>query len=111
MAKYYGTIGFETQDELRPGVWGPVVTERRYFGDILKNTRRWQNGQSINDDLNVSNTFSIVADPYAMDHFHTMKYIEWMGTKWKITDVDVQYPRLNLSVGGVYNANPTGPQA
>ena len=107
--KFYGVIGYcETVEEEgdRKGNWiENQVTERYYFGDVLRNTRKWDKSQndSINDDLNVNNSFSIVADAYAYNHFFAMKYVKWMGAYWKITNVEVQRPRLILTVGGVYN--------
>lgn len=103
MAKFYGVIGYVETKETAPGVWREVSEERHYRGDIIRNTRRWENGQNLNDNLNVSNQFSIVADAYAYEHFFAMRYINWMGASWKITNVEVQRPRLILTVGGVYN--------
>ncbi len=103
MAKYYGSIGYGETTEMSPGVWEEVITERKYFGDVLQFTSRWENGQGLNDDLNISNKISIVADPFAYEHFHNIRYAEWLGAKWKISNVEVAYPRLILSVGGVYN--------
>ena len=103
MAKWYGMIGFAETVETTPGVWKEQITKRPYFGDLIRNTRRLQSTDQLNDDINVSNEISIVADPFAMNNFHSMRYIEFMGAKWKVSNVDVQYPRLNLSVGGVYN--------
>lgn len=103
MAKWFGKIGFAETSETKPGVWEEVVTEREYFGDLLSRLRRFEQSQQLNDDLNISNRISIVADPYANNHFHTMRYAEFAGVKWKITSVEVQYPRLEISLGGVYN--------
>ena len=103
MAKFYGTIGYVVTDETVPGVWEEVVTERSYYGDVIKNTSRWQQTENLNDDISVSNQISIVADPFAYQHFHAMKFVRWMGTSWKITNVEVQRPRLLLTIGGVYN--------
>lgn len=103
MAKYYGAIGFANLVETNPGVWKEQIIEREYFGDLLRNTRRLQTANQLNDDINISNEISIVADPFARENFHSMRYIVFMGTKWKVTSVDVQYPRLVLTVGGVYN--------
>ena len=103
MAKFYGEIGYAETVETRPGVWTEQITKRNYFGDLIRNARRLQSSDSTNDDVVVSNEISIVADPYAYDHFHSMRYVEFMGAKWKITNVDVQHPRLILTVGGVYN--------
>ncbi len=103
MAKFYGKIGFADTVETAPGVWTEQIVERNYFGDIIRNTRRLQSSDQLNDDINISNEFSIVADPYANNNFHSMRYIEFMGAKWKITNVEDRYPRLILTVGGVYN--------
>lgn len=103
MAKFYGAIGYAVTEETKPGVWKEQITERMYFGDLTRNTRKLQSTDQLNDDINVANEVSIVADPFANENFHSMKYVEFMGAKWKITSVEVQYPRLILTVGGVYN--------
>ena len=102
--KYYGKIGYVESIETSPGVWTESkVIERVYTGDIIRNTRRRDSGENLNDDINVNNEISIVADSFANQNFHLLRYAEWMGTRWKITNVDVQPPRLILSLGGVYN--------
>lgn len=103
MAKFYGKIGYSETNETSPGVWTETIIERNYYGDLLRNFKKTQTPSTLNDDINVANEISIVADPYANQNFHLMKYVEFMGTKWKITTVEVQYPRLILSIGGVYN--------
>lgn len=103
MAKYYGKIGYATSEEVKPGVWKKRITEREYFGDVIRNTRRLQSSGNLNDNIIVSNEISIVADPFANENFHSMLYVEFMGAKWKISNVEVQYPRLILTIGEVYN--------
>lgn len=105
MAKWFGKIGFAEQVETAPGVYVNKITEREYYGDVIRNARRLQTTDQVNDDINISNEISIVADPYAMNNFHSIRWVEWMGTKWKATNVDVQYPRLTLSLGGVWNGD------
>lgn len=107
MAKFYGVIGYAILEEKNPGVWKEQVTERRYFGDLIRNTRQLQTADKLNDDVNVANEISIIADPFAYQNFYTMRYIEFMGAKWKISKVEVQYPRLILTIGGVYNGQST----
>lgn len=102
MAKFYGVIGYAETVETAPGVWTEQITEREYFGDLNRNTRRIQSADQLNDNLNVTNEISIVADPFANNHFHSMRYAELYGAKWKITNVEVQRPRLVLTLGGVY---------
>ena len=103
MAKYFGKIGYAEQVETAPGVWEEKITERQYYGDVVRNIRRLESSGNFNDNINVSMEISIVADPYAIQNFHTMRYVEFMGSLWKITSVEVNYPRLILSIGGVYN--------
>lgn len=103
MAKWFGKIGFGVTSETKPGVWTESITLREYYGDLIRNTRRLQSGDQVNDDINVSNEISIVSDPYANEHFYAIRYVEFAGAKWKVTNVDVQYPRLVLTLGGVYN--------
>ena len=103
MAKFYGVIGYAETVETRPGKWTEQITERNYYGDLTRNSRRLQSSDKINDNINISNEISIVADPFAYKNFHLMRYVEFMGAKWKITSVEVQYPRLILTIGDVYN--------
>ena len=104
MAKWYGVVGYAETVETEPGVWEEKITEMPYFGDLIRNARRLQSADyKTNDDIAVINTLSIVSDPYAMNHFHSMRYAELYGAKWKIDNVDVQPPRLILTLGGVYN--------
>lgn len=103
MAKFYGKIGYASTVETKPGVYEEQIVERSYYGDLIRNTRRLQSADQVNNDINISNEISIVADPYATNNFHTMRYAVFMGTKWKISNVEVSYPRLILTLGGVYN--------
>lgn len=84
-------------------MWEEQKTERQYSGELVKNTRRLESSGGVNDNINISNEVSIVADPYAYENFHAMRYIKFMGAKWKISNVEVRYPRLILTIGGVYN--------
>lgn len=103
MAKWYGKIGFVETLETDPGYWEEKITDHYYYGDVLRNSRRIQTSDGSNDNVNISNQFSIISDPYANENFHAIRYIEFMGTRWKVTDIEVQYPRLILTAGGVYN--------
>jgi len=103
MAKFYGKIGFATQQEIRPSVYVPVIEERTYTGDLYKNYMKQKQADSVADDFTISNDISIVADPYALNHFSSMKYVEFMGARWEVQNVMVEHPRLRISIGGVYN--------
>ena len=103
MAKFCGIIGYEVTKETEPGIYEEILIEQQYYGDVIKNSRRIQESGKVNSDITISNQFSIIADPFANHNFHSMRYIEFMGVKWRIAEVEVAYPRLILGVGGVYN--------
>lgn len=108
MSKFSGIIGFGETVETVPGVFVPTITERRrYYGDLIRNYMSIQNSNNLNDDINISNQVSVVTDSFLREHINTMKYVEFMNIKWKITNVDIQFPRLILSLGGVYNEHET----
>lgn len=113
MARFYGIVGYGQTVNQGVGVHELVITERNYYGDVVRNTRRNESGDKVNDDLSVSNSISIVSDDYANQNFFAIRYVEWAGTLWKVEDVEVQSPRLLLRLGGVYNGPkgtpPTGP--
>ena len=100
MAKWYGKVGFAETVETAPGVWEDRITERYYYGDLNRNTRRLQSADQLNDNIIITNEISIVADPYANEHFYSIRYAEFSGVPWKVTSVDVAFPRLNLTLGG-----------
>lgn len=103
MAKYYGAIGYAVTEETSPGIYEEIIKEYQYYGDVIRNTRRLNGASKVNDDITISNQISIVSDPFASNNFHMMRYATYMGSKWKITEVEVQYPRLILTLGGLYN--------
>ncbi len=103
MAKWFGKVGYADSQETSPGVWKDGIVEHSYYGDIVRNIKNLENGQKVIDDIGVTVSISIVADPYAYSNFHAIKYVEYMGNKWKVSTVDPQYPRLILALGGLYN--------
>lgn len=105
MPKYYGVIGYATIVETSPGVHEETITERCYYGDILDCNRRLEKGEVLNDNIQLRNQVSIVADAFAYNNFMDIKYIVVMGKKWKVSDVSIQSPRLILTLGGLYNGD------
>lgn len=102
--KWSGKIGFWRDDiEIRPGVYDNYIEEKSYTGDIVRNTQRWNNGESKNDNLNINNRISIIADLYLQNNLSSIKYITFMGSKWKVNSLDINYPRVVFEIGGVWN--------
>lgn len=104
--KFYGNIGFVKTIEQEAGMYHPYVSVKPYRGDVNRNIRRVKSGESINDDIVLNNEISIVADSFATENLGYMRYVEWLGQKWKIESAEIVYPRIILTLGGVYNAAP-----
>jgi hypothetical protein len=103
MAKFYGPVGYVETVETAPGVWREQITERHHYGDVIRNIRRSQSADKLTDDVVIDNEISIVVDPYAMNNLQRIRYVEFMGAKWEVSNVNIRYPRLILTLGGVYN--------
>lgn len=99
--RYYGKIGYWDTVEVKPGLFENQMIYKTYKGDVIRNYKRNQDGSKVNSDLSVNNQISIVADPYARDHFFKIKCVEWQGAVWKVSSVEVQWPRLILEIGGL----------
>lgn len=108
MNKFYGIIGFVDLKETSPGVWTPIVTERNYFGEFSKQGRQLSDANRINDNITLTESLSIIADPYALNHYHTIRYIVRGSAKWKVSGVGINYPKLELTLGGLYNEESVG---
>jgi hypothetical protein len=103
MARFYGGVGYAETKETSSGVYTDNIIERNHSGEVIRDSRHWQSGENQNDDLRLSNKISILADAFAYQNFQNIKYVNWMGTSWKVVEIDVQRPRLMLTLGGVYN--------
>lgn len=109
MGKFCGKIGFSKTIETSPGVWEEQITEHNCRGDITRSFRKNEQTGQLNDNISLSNELSIIADPFVTSCLGSIRYVTYMGVKWKVNSAEVQYPRLILSIGGVYN-DRTGPQ-
>ena len=107
MARFHGKVGYLITEDVGHGIHKERIIERPYFGDVNRQAYNWSAGSSLNDNITISNEFSIVADAFAYENLYTMKYITYLGTKWKITNANIARPRIILSIGGIYNAPHT----
>lgn len=103
MAKFYGAVGYAVSKETKPGIYQNVIKEVMYYGDVNRKSYRWENSGNINDDLSLNVEISIMADEYAYRNCSGIKYVDYMGAKWKVTSITPERPRLILSIGGKYN--------
>lgn len=105
MAKFSGKVGYIKTIETEPGVWEETAIEKQYYGDLVKDTSRYTSGESTNDNITISNSISIVADKFACENYQHMRYVTFMNAKWKISNVEIVYPRITLTLGGLYHEN------
>lgn len=106
MAKFHGFIGFAgEQTETSPGIWTEGITDKEYSGDLLRFNRRVQGSGKVNDDMTISNQISVIADAYLNENLYAARYVTFMGAKWKIESVEVDYPRMIFTLGGIYNGS------
>lgn len=106
MGKFYGIVGFVKTEENpdQPGVYEEIATEKTCYGEVIRNINRWQGtADKLNDDVTIDAQISILCNPYLLENLSYIRFIEWMGAAWKVNSVEPQYPRLILSIGGVYN--------
>ena len=101
--KFYGKVGYGQTVDRDNGIWEDEITERLYFGDVVRNTRRLVSGEEVLSNLSTDTSIEILADAYASEHFFTIRYVEWEGALWTVSKVDLRSPRLILQLGGVYN--------
>ena len=105
MARFFGAVGYgeSVETPADSGIWVDQINEFEYYGDVLRDTRKLESGEGLNDNILVVNSISIVADDYAIEHFFKIKYVRWTGTLWTVKSVEVRSPRLILYLGSVYN--------
>lgn len=108
MAKCYVEIGFvETEEKIdgtiHTGVWEEKIVPKMYYAEIRRNYKVTASNDKVNSDILLNNTFSIIADPYANNNYFAMRYVKFNNVKWEIANVEVEYPRLIINVGGIYN--------
>lgn len=103
MRKIHGKIGYATETETYPGVWEETIIERDYYGELVKNRANIERNNSANGNITFASNISIIADQYVTRYFHNIRYVTYLGTKWSVTSIEPDYPRMLLSIGSVYN--------
>lgn len=103
--KFYGKIGYVTTTEITNGRFEEqVVAEKDAYGDVVTYRRRLQaESDKQNEDIHLSNTISVLMDPFMQNHFHEIRYVLWQGVRWEASSIELSWPRLNIQLGGVYN--------
>lgn len=103
--KFSGKLGFVMTKENpnKPGIWNNTTEEHKATGDILSNSYRLESDSDAIKDLNFDCRISIVASKYIKDNIGYIKYVLYRGTKWAVKTAAPAYPRIILTLGGLYN--------
>lgn len=107
--KWSGKIGFYVDEEvikdgIGTGIWKPQIVERSYTGNIVRDYRSQENtNDKVNEDVTISNNISVILDRYLDSHICDIKYITFKGVKWKVKGFTINHPRIDISIGGIYN--------
>lgn len=101
--KYYGNLGFVEYEEVQPGLFKETIREYPYYGDSVRVISHWQGAEKVTDDVKLNNQISVLLDPYALENYANLRYITFMNSKWEVSAVEIQYPRLIVSFGGLYH--------
>lgn len=101
--KFTGKLGYSITQETSPGIWEDKIVEKDITGDTLSSNYRFENPSDAILDINLQTKISVVIDTYIKDHFGYIKYVKFQGVAWNVKSVDMQYPRLILTLGGLYN--------
>jgi hypothetical protein len=104
MAKFTGKVGFIEFVESEPGLFRPVVIEKSFSGDLLLDRRGWKASEHTSGDVFVSNRISLLANADLVNNLANIKYVIFMGVKWKVATFEILLPRVILTLGEVYNA-------
>ena len=102
MTRCSGNIGYALVAETQPGVWTEEVVDKKYYGEVVTDNRKFTDQNQINDNLNISNNISVVSNKFMLDNMSYMKYITFLKSKWKISSVDIKPPRIIITMGGLY---------
>ena len=106
--KYTGKIGFAVMKNEGEGIYTEEIEEKVYYGDLLSS--RWNNENNQNSPLVVNcffvilnNSISVICDKYLSENISVIRYITYKNSKWCITGIEIQPPRIIINIGGIYN--------
>lgn len=103
MAKYAGLVGYVTEEETSPGVWSPVESPIMMKGDVINQRYNVIDDNRVNSNVTLNHRISLLGDSYAFDNYHLIRWINFRGSKLEVSSVEIQRPRLIVSLGGLWN--------
>lgn len=102
MSKFSGKLGFVTTVESEEGVYLEERKEVPAKGFLRRISNRYNNSDSVNTNLRLSNEVSVIATPWMNNHLMDLRYVVWKGSKWEVRSVSIDPPRVTINLGGLY---------
>lgn len=110
--RYSGRIGFKVTAPREPGstIYVPTVIWKKYKGEVPRMLSKWTPSESgINDNIDISHTISIVADPFLSHNYRSIFAVEFADDFWDVKSIEIVPPRLRITIGGVYTGDEPTP--
>jgi hypothetical protein len=103
MTKFRGNIGLNRGPvESDPGIFSQVIEDVEVTGEMLNLGLGWQ-GVGMQDSLSAKHILSIIIPEEESVEFNEVVYVEWHSRRWNVTSIEYKRPRINLTLGGLYN--------
>lgn len=104
MSRFRGPIGVNRGLlQTAPGIYVNDIEEIEVFGEIRNDAgARWAQ-QNMGETLKALHILSVVTPEDSDIDFNSVAYIVWKGRKWTVTSVQYKRPRVDLTLGGLYN--------
>lgn len=102
MTRFFGEVGYVTTTR-SGGVSEYIATERQYYGNELRSLRYFRQGESILGEVSQQTRISVLADGYMLENYYDIRYLMKAGVAWTVSSVEVERPRLILTLGDRYN--------
>lgn len=103
MTKFRGIIGIDRGPrEISPGVYKQYIEEVTVTGEMRNDKLGWS-PHNLGDTVRAQHLLSIITPEESSIDFNSTVYIEWQGRKWSVQALQYKRPRVELTLGGLYN--------
>ena len=103
MSKFWGPIGINRGPvQTAPGILEVVIEELEVSGEMRQLQLRWPQAR-MQEGLSANHVLSIVTPEDSDIDFTEVVYIVWQSRKWSVTSIQYKRPRVELTLGGLYN--------
>lgn len=104
MSRFWGYIGINKGivESGTPGVVEYEIERVRVSGEIRNARLSWPNANA-RERLSAQHVLSLITPEDSDIDYNGVVYVEWHNTQWAVTAIQYNRPRLELTMGGLYN--------